>query len=82
MEERRLFEEPVYAGADLGGRGFFFPRGFDSPADPKGPPLFCFEISEPIFEISDYFEITDPTNLLREPWAQIYTDFEGGARAQ
>ena len=48
MEERRLFEEPVYAGADLGGGVLLF-SGIRPPADPKGPLLYYFEISEPIF---------------------------------
>ena len=51
MEERRLFEEPVNAGADLGGGGggVLLFSGIRPPADPKGPPLYYFEISEPIF---------------------------------
>ena len=31
-------------GADLGG-GTFFSSGIRPPADPKGPPLYYFEIS-------------------------------------
>ena len=82
MEERRLFEEPVYAGADLGGGGSSF-LGDSTPCRPKGSPFVLFwDIGTYIFGISDYFGITDPTNFLREPWALIYTDFEGVDRAQ
>ena len=52
--------------ADLGGNGV----GIRPTADPKGPPLYYFEIS---------VWLTDLKILLKAP---IYTNFEGGERAE
>ena len=53
-------------------RRFSPSSGIRPPVDPKCPPLYYFEIS--IFG-------NRPKNFLKAPWAPIYTNFEGGARA-
>ena len=57
----------------MGGR-FFHPSGIRPPADPKGPPLVLFKKSN--------FGPTNPKIFLKAPWAPLYTNFEGGARAE
>ena len=63
--------------ADLGGGGWSDapppPQGFD-PCRPKGSPL-CIILRNPFF-------VTDPKNFLKVPLAPIYTNSEGGARAE
>ena len=67
----------MVVGADLGGGGAIGGRplsGILHPADPKGPPFGTFQ------EI--HFWPTDPKNFLQAPSAPIFTNFEGGARAE
>ena len=46
--------------------------GIRTYADPKGPPLYYFEVS--LF-------VTDPKMFLQAPLAPICTNIDGGARA-
>ena len=50
------------------------PWGIPPPADPKGPPLYYFRIS--------IFGWLTLKFSLKAPLAPIYTNFEGGARAE
>ena len=48
--------------------------GMRPPANPKDPPSYSFQIS--------IFGDGPPKNFLKTPWAPVYTNVEGEARAE
>ena len=61
----------MHAAADFEGADVP-PSGIRPPADPKGPPLYYFEIS--------LFDLTDPKIFLKAPLAPKYSSLRGGGR--
>ena len=61
------------SGADLGGGGRSSLKD-STPCRPKGSHIWYF--------LKIHFWPTDPKNSLKAPLGPIYTNFEGGARAE